>query len=146
MHRCKYLMFVVAWVGNKSISNHKCMHFMKCMLHSICPWHQSFLFQTRMIGQWFEYVSTTGSHITIKIGASNEHVKFSGIVRAIHVSDCLYFLLPLLKALKSKPITKPFNFIDGPFTFQWMCGISILMQATQDIGQELNRVVPIFGE
>ena len=66
-------------------------------------------------------MSTTGPYITVVIDASNEHVKFSGIARAIHVQDCLYFLFPRLKTSWSRPITKPVSLLDGLFTLQWIC-------------------------
>ena len=85
------------------------------------------LLQTEMICQWFEYMGATGPHVAIVIDAPNEHAQFSGVARAIYVQDCLYFLFPKLKTSWCKPITKPFSFLDGPFTFQWVYGKSILM-------------------
>jgi hypothetical protein len=57
------------------------------------------LFQTGMIGQGFEDMVMTPPHIVLVVDASNEHAKFGGIVRTIHIQDSFNFSLQGLRPL-----------------------------------------------
>jgi hypothetical protein len=77
---------------------------------------------------------TAWPHVAIIIHATNEHAQFCGIARMIHMKDTINFLFPRLQATRSKPVTKPVSFFDGPLLFDWVNGESVFAQAMQNGG------------
>ncbi len=45
--------------------------------------------------------------------------------------------------MRSKPVTKPFSFFDGPFTFELVNDEAIFVQIMQNGGWKIDVVAPI---
>ncbi len=110
---------IIARILQESFRGNYRLDLIKGMLMHRKPFYFAFLLFGELC-QWSKDVRSTTKHILIEDNASDEGTKFFDSSGSVKLQDCTDLLLPRFETKASKPIAKPFCFLDGPFTVQWI--------------------------